>query len=185
MISKSHGSQDDMSSPTNYTPIHTLQVRALNPAMITGNWSTPEILNITDIPPPPTITLELSEAMESSTMNEDEDELALRIVVEVTWELPLTLILPRVTKRQTVRESEMPVTGYTIAMGLEAIEDPFGEIPVDSLQREVLVSPQWFEFSGGMVINSSENCTYLIIIPGWTSNSRESGQRDSCQPYSK
>ena len=115
-------------------------MRAVNLGRLPGNWSDPEILDIADIPPPSNITARQTSIAKLPNGERDEmDDItdSYRITMEVSWELPsFTHPLPSSMKRQAL----MPVTSYTVVVGVEEIEDRFGKQPQDSFERENLVS---------------------------------------------
>lgn len=115
-------------------------------AALEGEWSTPEIINIVDIPPPSNVVTELisAETVPANGMQ------AFRVTMEVNWDVTTPPPPPeRITKRQVpVREPDMEVTKYTIAIGFEPIEEPYGEIPMSSVQRDIFVSWRRLRGSG-------------------------------------
>ena len=117
-----------------YDKMAILQARGVSAANIEGKWSNPELINIEDIPPPVNIASELTSA---EIVIDNDGIKSYRVTMTVNWEN--TIPTPETTrKRQApVREAEMTITGYTIVIGDEQIEEPYGEIPGSSIQRAV------------------------------------------------
>ena len=140
----------------------------MNPARLEGNWSTPEVFYLPDILPPLSIVakqegiaMEVSED-EAPTMAEssgsgglpdgndimmDGDLKDFRIEMDLNWVVPpeAPSMIRRRRQAEVQGDSEpmvldMPVMGYTIVVGMEAIEDPFGEIPEGHGVESVTVS---------------------------------------------
>ncbi len=136
-------------------------MRAVNRAGLEGNWSDPEILNITDIPPPTSISAQqvgVAELLaDNSTQNESAEipmfnTVSFRITLDVTWMLSFLPPPPPSRKRQAFLGSEMPVTRYTIVVGMEEIMDSFGSLPEDSFEQDVSVS------------YASDTCESLYVV---------------------
>ena len=134
----------------------------MNFARLVGNWSAPAAIIVPDIPPPSTITvrqvgvavkLDKDEAPSvgggnrhgGSGMPDEDDNLArYRIVMELSWELPQRVLFMKKRKKQTEEVQplvlDIPIMKYTIVVGLEKIEDPFGMRPMGSFEHNVIVS---------------------------------------------
>ena len=123
-------------------------MRAVNLALLAGNWSEPEELILLNIPSPSDITarqigvarivgeseLPTQDASNGDEMPMlDEDFVTFRVMLELSWQPPLSS-----RKRQVITELE--ITRYTIVVGADEIEEPFGEIPMESSQQDAVVS---------------------------------------------
>ena len=86
---------------------------------------------------------------------------SVEISLVVEWEA-VTGGSSGLVKRQEIRESETPVTGYTIIVGVEAIDDPFGMIPAGSVEHEVMVSEYWLS-----CVLKGNNALLLCRVEKW------------------
>ena len=101
------------------------QVRAVNLGNLEGNWSNAEVLDIADIPPPAAITIQTPVLELATDSNGDQ---FFSVTVGVEWEGPASTDTMQRKKREPVRETEMEISSYMVAIGVEEIE-PFGEVP--------------------------------------------------------
>ncbi len=113
-----------------------VKVRGVNPAELEGNWSNPEVLNIEDIPPPGNVIPTLLAVV--PVMSDGAEYL---VTMNVSWSPSPSPPPPSVRRRReaTVRESEMAVTSYSVAVGFEPITEPYGDVPMSSTSQSVEV----------------------------------------------
>lgn len=97
------------------------------------------MINIDNIPPPATVNALLVEAI--PTFN--GSVISFSMVMDVMWVTSSSnsSSLPgRLGKRAAVQAAQMQVTSYTVVVGVEEILEPYGAIPMSSIQRGIIVS---------------------------------------------
>ncbi len=98
-----------------------------------GYWSSPEVINIRDIPPPPSIIANLRSA---SVVTRGGDTF-LRINMDVGWVSPSLSASPQ--KRQAPRDPQLEITGYDVIIGVDPVDEPYAEAPPSSTKINIQV----------------------------------------------
>lgn len=121
-------------------------MRAKNAAKFVGDWSTPEVIDIADIPPPKILP---PHQVKMTLMRDTDGHLILQFEMNVTWLYPGESAPTNPSdssnvvrwKSDVVRQSFMTTSRLEIAIGLEPIENPyFDASSPDYFSREVTVS---------------------------------------------
>ena len=111
-----------------------------------GNWSSPEVIYVEEIPPPVIETIPILSNI-VPVRNEDGELISFNFTLEIDLAskptddptTPTNIsttppIFKRRRKREAVRESGMVVSELVIAIGFKPVEGPYGDVPSSSVE---------------------------------------------------
>jgi hypothetical protein len=112
-----------------------MQARGITLAALEGIWSDPRVLLIEDFPPPAGIVPMLV----SANPVVDKGVESFQIELVVNYNTPIPSSPPESVERGLpILESGMSVTMYTVAVGFEPIVSAFRNVPMSSIQSNVV-----------------------------------------------